>query len=105
MTVAAFHAGIQALKGATQSGFRHLLNIELVHRLVVLAHGSLSFFFISRGPAASRALSSQARKHQDSVTVTRTSSMLISRIRNFCILPVTVIGKSSTNLKCRGVLK
>ena len=33
------------------------------------------------------------------------SSMLISRIRNFWILPVTVMGNSSTNLKWRGILK
>ncbi len=35
----------------------------------------------------------------------RISSMLISRMRNFWILPVTVIGNSSTNLKWRGILK
>lgn len=35
----------------------------------------------------------------------RISSMLTSRMRNFWILPVTVIGNSSTNLKWRGILK
>ena len=33
------------------------------------------------------------------------STTLISRMRNFWTLPLMVIGKSSTNLMCRGVLK
>src|SRR5690606_42065326 len=42
--------------------------------------------------------------HQPTATAA-ISATLISRMRNFCTFPVTVIGNSSTKRICRGTLK
>lgn len=42
--------------------------------------------------------------HADAASLRRSSSFIISRITNFWIFPVTVIGKLSTNRMYRGIL-
>ena len=56
------------------------------------------------GRANSAAIARTALAHAVTASFTPSSAAIRSRMMNFCILPVTVIGNSSTKRMCRGTL-
>ena len=70
-------------------------------RVRVSQHAStLTRRFAPTSPASGRGV----RDYAVAASFTPSSAAIRSRMMNFCILPVTVIGNSSTNRICRGTL-